>query len=992
MPKLLNVLFYIGFMLVTLFFVRKSVEECLSGDMAYDVKEVPVTLDDLPTLTICLESDISSESVTYGQDFSIDLVVKVKEDEKVITLVEDQNVRTMLSLEIRLSRFWQRLKREKLYLQENKQNVCYKITSIWIGNELINLHDLLLQFILNFQTKSKFRSLKVKLSFTSEEDSYWLSDEPWFDGNIEEFITSSTHENNYLHGSANDMNFEVLDYDIQVTQINNIESTCSPESSYKCYAEHFARLASHKEDGLYKAINSSEFHLCKPFSMPLVDKKIAFCKDETDRAYFEMMVSKIEEKLRTKCGMSCNSKHYKVRSIAQFDNNGSQLTSANHLSFRYKFGTPQGSRFSGPIKLIRQGYHVSSWLGTVGNVGGTFGLFLGFSFLSVFRWLTAMAKKIFCFLKKTKFLAPNIFDMKYSTMKIKSAMQAILYLGLFLSGLFCVQESFSEYRQGRSSYYVIKEPLKQNELPTLTSCLVSHYGRKKLLYGSDFFINITFHQSEYETSILLDNSSFTTMSGYNIHFKELMQSRQKELYHQRHLAEFWQCFNITIASKVLTVLKEFGVRLDYIFADTEIMPSSVKVWVTSEENAYGLTNENWHDGSIEMINGNEIILPYQAYTEIEIFEVDEFQNLEPGCSHESYYDCLATRFTKFTTNHTGKHVCTPFSLPVDYRLISTCKNEDDREIWEKVISELLAEQDIQCKKACNVKQFKTKVGKIDLSFEGSNNRAAINYKFVPPFVRNRDVRTLKPFKYKHIEYLVMPMMTLIGNVGGILGLFVGFSFANTYKWCVASMGKALLQIKSGESAKIIKKLPSLFTVRVKLLFETLLLTALLLGAILFSSDTVLNYKSGRTTYSESKKPITLEDLPTFTICFILPYELENYTHGKDFIINLTVSGDNGHWLKLQENEYTSTSFSLSVHLSKLRQTSRIEQKHKDAGNSPIAWAEKWQCFKVSFQWHGNLDLDMKKFKAKLIFQFVPARCPMKGIFVLFLNKKYFLPT
>ena len=104
------------------------------------------------------------------------------------------------------------------------------------------------------------------------------------------------------------------------------------------------------------------------------------------------------------------------------------------------------------------------------------------------------------------------------------------------------------------------------------------------------------------------------------------------------------------------------------------------------------------------------------------------------------------------------------------------------------------------------------------------------------------------------------------------------------------------------------------------------------------------------------------------------------------IINLTVSGDNGHWLKLHENEYTTTLFSLSVHLSKLRQTSRIEQKHKDAGNSPIAWAEKWQCFKVAFQWHGNLDLDMKKFKGKFIIQFVSPRCPMKGIFVLFLNK------
>ena len=68
----------------------------------------------------------------------------------------------------------------------------------------------------------------------------------------------------------------------------------------------------------------------------------------------------------------------------------------------------------------------------------------------------------------------------------------------------------------------------------------------------------------------------------------------------------------------------------------------------------------------------------------------------------------------------------------------------------------------------------------------------------------------------------------------------------------------------------------------------------------------------------------------------------------------------------------------------------MEQKHKDAGgNSQIAWAEKWQCFKVSFQWNRNLDVNIKKFKGKFIIQFVPPRCPMKGIFVLFLKNTSF---
>ena len=41
-----------------------------------------------------------------------------------------------------------------------------------------------------------------------------------------------------------------------------------------------------------------------------------------------------------------------------------------------------------------------------------------------------------------------------------------------------------------------------------------------------------------------------------------------------------------------------------------------------------------------------------------------------------------------------------------------------------------------------------------------------------------------PFKIVKREYLIMTWMSFIGNVGGTLGLFVGFSFVTTSEWFV----------------------------------------------------------------------------------------------------------------------------------------------------------------------------------------------------------------
>ena len=52
-----------------------------------------------------------------------------------------------------------------------------------------------------------------------------------------------------------------------------------------------------------------------------------------------------------------------------------------------------------------------------------------------------------------------------------------------------------------------------------------------------------------------------------------------------------------------------------------------------------------------------------------------------------------------------------------------------------------------------------------------------------------DVRPSEPFKTIKTEYLVVSWMSLLGNVGGTLGIFVGFSLTGASEWCLVIVQK-----------------------------------------------------------------------------------------------------------------------------------------------------------------------------------------------------------
>ena len=129
-----------------------------------------------------------------------------------------------------------------------------------------------------------------------------------------------------------------------------------------------------------------------------------------------------------------------------------------------------------------------------------------------------------------------------------------------------------------------------------------------------------------------------------------------------------------------------------------------------------------------------------------------------------------------------KKICTPFTLPYAGINIPICNNQQDKDCYKQVLKQLRLDQHKHCKKACHVKEFildsKTEHGH---KIPDSPNKFALDLSFNSPS-STKNLRSDQPFKTMSTEYSTLSEMTLLGNVGGHLGMFVGFSFITCSEW------------------------------------------------------------------------------------------------------------------------------------------------------------------------------------------------------------------
>ena len=190
--------------------------------------------------------------------------------------------------------------------------------------------------------------------------------------------------------------------------------------------------------------------------------------------------------------------------------------------------------------------------------------------------------------------------------------------------------------------------------------------------------------------------------------------------------------------------------------------------------------------------------------ELHITELTDYLNLESHsvfnvCSEESYYECLLRQFlnhnfsqdtinTKNYSNCNFSKICIPFSLPTSLQAqekYSMCSDNQTRLCFESVLFDIERDQQKYCRKTCEVKEFIVRQShrNPDCKEEGPvhKNQFVLEYDFEVPKA-TRDMLSRNPYKTLKTERLVTSGITLVGNVGGTLGMFVGFSFIATSEW------------------------------------------------------------------------------------------------------------------------------------------------------------------------------------------------------------------
>ena len=219
--------------------------------------------------------------------------------------------------------------------------------------------------------------------------------------------------------------------------------------------------------------------------------------------------------------------------------------------------------------------------------------------------------------------------------------------------------------------------------------------------------------------------------------------------------------------------------------------SNMEMFLTSKANSFGAIIYQWFDGLVQPVN-----LERGNYYNIQIIQAREYQYLPRTCNETSFFECVGANLGLNKKCSQNGNICSPFSLPLD---ISMCQSEAVecwREIKEFVFPRCMT------KKPCHVHEYDIKKGN---EITDLNERMKLHNETVAKMLDSDDIDDTIILKLRidlldwskgdrtdelhldvYTEYYVWTGVSLIGNVGGQLGLFIGFSFLGSWVWL---MGK-----------------------------------------------------------------------------------------------------------------------------------------------------------------------------------------------------------
>ena len=362
---------------------------------------------------------------------------------------------------------------------------------------------------------------------------------------------------------------------------------------------------------------------------------------------------------------------------------------------------------------------------------------------------------------------------------------------------FFINSCIKEYMRGATYFISTKRSLSEKDIPTVTVCFETS---RRLAYGKDL---------EIQTYLLLTESVQTLKEGSNdilggsrIHLKQLF-GKTTWFYDNCWAMNFeynHEYFNRIIEKTPLFDKRFYMGRFRFNLINKKSKEgscSNAEVILTSQKNSYGATLQRWYEGHAKGFG----LQKNKAHL-IKIASTTSIQYLTGTCSM-TFFECVALKLKDHTTCKENNHPCAPISLP-------TRKYEQDFPIcsnntacWE----EMMANDFPECMKgkACLIQEYNAEMYEeheiskdsgyvkhlstewnipksvMEDLLDNSTDTFGLGIKFDPDD-SSRGERTKDIEVNVFTEQRVWTAIALIGNIGGQMGLLVGFSFFGCFGW------------------------------------------------------------------------------------------------------------------------------------------------------------------------------------------------------------------
>ena len=318
----------------------------------------------------------------------------------------------------------------------------------------------------------------------------------------------------------------------------------------------------------------------------------------------------------------------------------------------------------------------------------------------------------------------------------------ILYFCLCGLSAFFMWGVLEKFISGKTSFAESEERIK--ELPTITLCFSNPDSTKTTYeYGLDFKLKYLIKIRDIVTSNYLIEGTNMTILENTVGFNKFISEPLGNCYKFSHI--------------YINVMDYQYSNFILYFNESVILPDTTKLnlFFTTEKNVFGLTVGSYRNGRVAKIEINKGV---HGIVDVQTEKLIYLPGIS-NCSHESFYECFCRTYEA----NVSSIKCFPGTLP-SYLPICKSLNEYMEQfwsIWNKVT------KNGHCPKLCETIQYFAETvtsTKVSLSYPNAS------FGFGLSFGASRGLASV------HEEYLIYDTTSMIGSVGGTLGMCIGFSF------------------------------------------------------------------------------------------------------------------------------------------------------------------------------------------------------------------------